>query len=220
MGTGSDYEVIIFEIISSDLETVPSPTAQRFNWRKADWEKFSQHLKELSQQKYNTWNALHEYPSLDGLEQAAILLRDILLDSINESVPLLRPSPRSKAWWNEEITQQRALMNRWLKTWKLERTETAWKAYKEQRNSYFRMIRRAKEDMWKKFLTNAQGKEVFTALNYSKPRKVLQTPTLNANNRTTTTFHDKAAIFREALFPLLPDHLPQDHTGTSANRIP
>ena len=35
-----------------------------------------------------------------------------------------------------------------------------------------------------------------------------------------TTFHDKAAIFREALFLPPPDHLPQNHAGMSANRIP
>src|SRR5690606_29761872 len=49
-------------------------------------------------------------------------------------------------------------------------------------------------------------KEVFTAFNYTKPRRMQMTPAMKAGEEMVTTFEDKAKLFRKTLFPPLPEH--------------
>jgi hypothetical protein len=57
-------------------------------------------------------------------------------------------------------------------------SKTAEKGYTTARNSYFHAIREAKTDCWNNFLENAQGKEIFTALRYTKAQKVRKIPNI------------------------------------------
>lgn len=50
--------------------------------------------------------------------------------------------------------------------------------YKSHRNTYFQTIRASKEQHWHSFLVEAQGKDIFTALRYTRYRIVERTPTL------------------------------------------
>src|SRR5690606_13590753 len=79
-------------------------------------------------------------------------------------------------------------------------------AFKRARNTYFRAIQDAKKESWDGFLAEAKGKEVFTAFNYTKPRRVQMTPAMKAGEEMVTTFEDKAKLFRKTLFPPLPEY--------------
>jgi hypothetical protein len=51
-------------------------------------------------------------------------------------------------------------------------------AYKEAKNQYFHAIREAKTNCWNSFLEKAQGKEIFTALKYTKEKTIQTIPSL------------------------------------------
>ena len=59
-------------------------------------------------------------------------------------------------------------------------------AYKEAKNQYFYAIREAKTSCWNSFLEKAQGKEVFTALKYTKEKTLQTIPGLQYRKDGTT----------------------------------
>ena len=106
--TGSDHEVIYSEFSISTIEnTATHPICQQYNFKKTDWTQFQNTLLNL------TPNALlqmqqHLLPISDaGREQATTILRDTLLQAATQSIPLLGPSPRTKPWWNDDLTTYR-----------------------------------------------------------------------------------------------------------------
>ena len=78
-------------------------------------------------------------------------------------------------------------------------------AYKEAKNQYFHAIREAKTSCWNSFLEKAQGKEVFTALKYTKERTLRIIPSLQYSKDGTTrlveSFEDQCKAFTTTLFP-------------------
>ena len=101
----SDYKVICFKFSTSRIaDTATNSIYQQFNFKMADWTQFHNTLLNL------TPNALLQiqqqlFPISDtGLEQASIILCNTLLLATTQSIPPLRPSPRSKPWWNKDLT--------------------------------------------------------------------------------------------------------------------
>jgi len=135
-------------------------------------------------------------------------LRDTIAEAVQDSVPLTRVSPRSKQWWTPEIQQKRTEMAHQLRRWKQRHAEADFLNFKRLRNDYFRTIRKTKEECWTNFLTEARGTDIFKALHYVKPRKTQRTPVLRHQDRTATTFAEKAHMMREVLFPPLPTSPP------------
>lgn len=45
-GTGSDHEMLKFDITSNNIELVEIPTSQRCNWNKAEWTHFQEQRKQ------------------------------------------------------------------------------------------------------------------------------------------------------------------------------
>ena len=78
-------------------------------------------------------------------------------------------------------------------------------AYKEAKNQYFHAIREAKTSCWNSFLEKAQGKEVFTALKYTKEKTLQIVPSLQYSTdgitRLIESFEDQCKAFTTALFP-------------------
>ena len=210
MDTGSDHTVIRFEIASPLLmPTAPDPRSQRYNWKKADWEQFTKQLQATRQLNKDRWKLLIAHSHYNqNLDAAAELLRDSIVEACELHVPHIRPSPRSKVWWNDELNERRTCMKRHLRRWKENRTNDALREeYKRHRNAYFRAIDYAKKECWDTFLSEAKGKEVYTAFHYTKPRRVQLTPSLKATEDTTVnTFSEKAKLFRKTLFPPLPEY--------------
>ena len=207
--TGSDHEVIRFDFnISPIQDTVIHPISQQFNFRKADWTLFHTTLLNLQPTaQLQMEHHLHQI-SDSGLEQAATILRDTLLLAATETIPFLRPSPRSKPWWNDDLTSQRKQMHYHKRRWKATRCAEEWRAFQQSRNSYFHSIRQAKQTDWRTFLSSAKGKDVFTAYKYTKPRRVERTPILNFQGQHAVDFQSKCNTFRKAMFPQPPEAPP------------
>ena len=158
----------------------------------------------MKQHTDNTYNTAIEV----GLEQAATILRDTLLQAAREAIPLLKPSPRSKSWWNDDLTSKRQQMNQQKRLWMTTRGSQEWKTFQQKRNIYFQTIRQAKKTDWQTFLSTARGKDVFTAYKYTKPRRVERTPTLNFQGKQAIDFQNKCDTFRQAMFPMPPEAPP------------
>lgn len=110
LATGSDHEVIQFTLQAEKTELVDSPLTGPYNLQKADWLKFSTILKEKENEAKREIEAYCQTREEGGLEQAALVLQNLLLKALEESVPRRRPSTRSKAWWSPSLTKLRQQM--------------------------------------------------------------------------------------------------------------
>jgi hypothetical protein len=213
--TGSDHDVIRFQIQSlhPDLEfTTQEP---RLNWRKMNWDKFSKTLKHLSTETQPLWQRHQSQPSANNLDAWAILLHDINKRAADSSTPYLNVTPRSKRWWTEEISTARTVMNQARRRWKRTRLPTHHQEYKQHRNTYFCMIRHAKDSMWKEYLSQAEGMDVWSAFRFTNPKRAQLTPalctTVNDTEHICTDFLSKVSAF-QVLCPEPPPASPSRNT--------
>jgi hypothetical protein len=127
--TGSDHEVIRFQVISThpDAET-PTPEPH-LNWRKTDWPTFSNTLRSLSVETQPQWTQYRTIPTPAHLDAWAELLRDIIRQAATISTPALDITPRSKRWWTLEVTDARKTMTWARRWWKNTRSEADHDAY-------------------------------------------------------------------------------------------
>jgi hypothetical protein len=177
--TGSDHAVIRFDVVSDNEFCEEVPITTRYNWEKADWEKFQDTLLSQTKDFKVQWEILMEHAHHnENLETAAIFLRDSITYPAEASVPELIPSPRSKRWWTKEVKEAHTTMKKSYKQWKRQKDRTTQEKFKEDRNAYCRTIRNAKSECWKKYLAEAQRQEIFQALKYTNPRRVHRIPIL------------------------------------------
>jgi hypothetical protein len=99
--------------------------------------------------------------------------------------------------------------------WKCTRNDTHHQEFHQLRNTYYRTIRHAKDSMWKEYLSQAEGTDVWTALRFTNPRKAEMTPELctvhNGTKSVCTDFETKVRAF-EILFPEPPPVPPTTRT--------
>ena len=216
--SGSDHEIIKFEITAdSDNQVIP-PTTERWNWKKADWELFAKTLKETSDATRDVWSQLHKQGGQTNLESSATYLTKIIQMSAAMHVPKKITTVRSKPWWTDEISQKRKIMNTRLREWKTERTIPTRNKFTAVRNSIFNVVRDAKVKNWNNFLQGARGREIFTAMRYTKPRRTDPTPDKTLQDETAKTFTEKARLFRKTLFPPPPTANLEAETHTQPTR--
>jgi ribonuclease HI len=206
--TGSDHELIRYNVLSDNVEIVPDPRTGKYNWKKAEWDKFGKELQAAECALLQLWEESDEDLTEARLEAMATDLRDTIAEAVNNSVPLIRVSPRSKTWWTPEVKEKRTVMAARLRRWREYLNPATFLDFKRTRNDYFKSIRKAKEESWTNFLNEAKGADIFKALRYCRPRKVQRTPVLEHQDRTATTFAEKAQMMREVLFPPLPNAPP------------
>ena len=205
--TGSDHEVIKFTITTNTPNSdtmAPHPVQQLYNFNKANWEHFTKYLNQIAKDTIKTISDLCTQGSDQQLEQAAEILRDTLQQAAIQSIPLKKPSIRSKAWWTEQLTTKRKEMAKHKRLWKSTRQLVFWEQFKQKRNEYFRLIQNTKQSHWHNFLETADGQNLFTAYKYTKPRRVEKTPTLVLDGVLASDFTTKCDIFRTAMFPSPP----------------
>lgn len=208
--TGSDHKMLKSEIISNKLEFIPTRTTHRYNWQKAKWTEFREYLKEKMKVYPEEWENIIQHLREQNMEIPVIEITTLLKEPADKFVPMHNPSSRSKPWWNEEIQTKRKQLHSALKNYEEVRDQSKWREYKDQHLSFFKTIRTRKRNQWDKFLAEARGKDIFTAMKYSIRRRCEKTPTLHTRNSTPTTFAGQVAMFRETLFSPPPEfHLTE-----------
>jgi hypothetical protein len=98
LATGSDHEVIRFQIISLHPDADFTTAQPRLNWRKTDWEKFTTTLRNLSEAAQARWTVLRQDPTPGHLDEWATSVRDSISTAAEVSTPPLLLIPRSKRW--------------------------------------------------------------------------------------------------------------------------
>jgi len=139
--TGSDHELIKFDIITDESDMMLDATIGKYNFQKTDWEKFRQVLQSDSFDR--DWVEFEN--NEEKLETMSISLRNAIQHAIEQSTPILRVCVRSKTWWNDEISTKRKLMSSKMRSWRRNRTNNNFESYKTARNEYFREIRVSKQ---------------------------------------------------------------------------
>ena len=91
--SGSDHEIIKFEITSDSDDQVLPPTTERWYWKEADREAFTKTLKDTSKATKDVWSGLHEQGGQINLESSANYLTKIIQMSATLHVP--KRSPQS-----------------------------------------------------------------------------------------------------------------------------
>ena len=217
--TGSDHEVVRFTLVLDTDNLIPSPMSNKYNWQKADWDSFNTTLKSQMAESSTSFYSHLTCGTTDSLDQAAVILRDCILNSLNLHVPLSKPCTRSKRWWNEELTILRQEMARKYRKWKCRKENTDHTDYKRCRNRYFRAIRDSKADCWQSFLNSARGQDIFTAVKYTRPTQSLKTPTLSLGEQHATDFDSKCNMFTHSMFPNPPTcHSTYDSQDTEIDK--
>src|SRR5437660_10876648 len=95
------------------------------------------------------------------------------------------------------------MRTRW-REWKDALTTPARNQFNPVRNTFYNALREAKSKNLNDILQGAKGKEIFTAMRYTKPRRTDLTPDIIHGEKRAKTFMEKAKLFRTALFPKPP----------------
>ena len=90
--TGSDHELIKFDIITDESDMMLDATIGKYNFQKTDWEKFRQVLQ--SDDFDRGWSEFEN--NEEKLEAMSISLRNAIQHAIEQSTPVLRVCVRSK----------------------------------------------------------------------------------------------------------------------------
>ena len=163
--TGSDHEILGFSITSSSLAT-STTTLGKYDFKKADWEKFKSYLlgnldyfqssEYLNLEKAPTYDLLgsstrenrERYPTsiYSLLDKTVLELTSLLERASSYSIPRIRITSRSKSWWNQDLSKLRRKMNTSRRLWKKSREDAqAFLSFKTERNTYFLEVKKAKK---------------------------------------------------------------------------
>ncbi|SLM36675.1 Ribonuclease H-like domain [Lasallia pustulata] len=206
--SGSDHEVIQFSITTEDIELVESPFNAPFNIQKANWAEFNQQLVQESQSMLTELRQLETQDlNQEQMETIACSLRDLITKAAEQNIPRRKPCSRSKVWWNPNLTLLRKEMAKQSRVYKRhDQSQQQWTKFASCRAEYFYAIKTAKRNSWTKFLSEANGKEVFQAYKYTKPRLMEKIPPIQtADGKLCHTFNDKCQTFVKAMYPKPPE---------------
>jgi len=199
--TSSDHEVVRFTLVLDTDKLVPSPMSNKYNRHKIDWNSFNTTLQSLMAESSSSLYSYLTSGTTTSLDQAALILRDSILNSLNLHVPLSKPCSRSKRWCSAELTTLRQEMAKTHRKWKSSRLDPNYTDYKRSRNRYFRAIIDSKANCWQTFLNSAKGLDIFTAVKYTRPTQSMKTPTLSFGEQCATDFDSKCNMFTQRMFP-------------------
>lgn len=225
--TGSDHVNITFSLFTSNTERFLNPLLSRFNLKHADWESFEgallqsvekeqmeRTLTELEDGLTTPGSLTHLSPSLrHQADRLAGKLTSCFDAATEHAIPRARHTEHSKPWWTPALSMRRKEMARHLRAFKRNpNSPIRQRAFKTVRNKYFSEIKTAKSECWNTFLKNAQGKEIFQALRFTKEKTTRRVPPLAQTDNTALAedFQSQCQTLTTTLFPNPPMTAPPD----------
>ena len=142
--TGSDHEVIRFELIASfkNLTSHATALSNKYNCNKADWNKFAKFLDENS---INYETKVQSLLNNHQFDESAIHLQKIIKNAAEMFIPKTKICAKSKNWWSQDLTELRKIMCRHRREWKNYPSDFSHRTFKHSRIEYFHAIRKAKQ---------------------------------------------------------------------------
>ena len=208
-GPNTDH-VPIHIVLNTNLpRNEPRPTR---NFRIVDWEKFIEYLTATLEgaPRPRRINSLAEFRAALDTINGAIRV------TIDAKVPLTKPLPHTKRWWNSELNALRKKKNRLANLshkWRGLPDHHSHEEHSRATKEYAALIERTKRQHWEAWLLNASDRNLWTANKYATdpPTDYGRTkmPTLahtlrDGTQQVATANNDKSAALANALFPLPP----------------
>lgn len=143
----SDHRLITFNY-SNKTNRATKENQGKFNYTKADWDKFTEQL------RYYT-----ELPNENAgdLDSEVTDIMTSILAAAEDSIPRFGDKRMKGTWWNRELDRERRkvqrLRRRIYKAINIEDQAVRKNMYRKARNKYYRMIKRIKTESWMKFVT-------------------------------------------------------------------
>ena len=162
-GPNTDHLPILSTL---DVPIPRIPTKQSRNFRNTDWAEFTSHLSSLLARSPKPVKIrTHEQ-----FRSALASVNNAIAVTIEAKVPLAKPIPFSKRWWNSDLSALRKKKNR------LARLSHRWRglpdhhAHDDHRaisKEYAKLIETTKKEHWENWLANASEKDLWTANKYA-----------------------------------------------------
>lgn len=197
---GSDHAVIRL-VVGGRRAMCTGPTEARLKYRDADWEETA---KAAAVEEGKSRKELQDAVKARDWDAAAELVEGCLRRAVEVGVPKLKPSLRSKNWFDGEVKEKRRELSRegrWKRNCQAD--QAAHDRWATVRNSYFRLIRRKKREMWDKFVGEAKGAEIWQVWKMASTKRLCKTPTLldPRTGGSARNFAEKEQLFADTLFP-------------------
>jgi hypothetical protein len=157
-GHGSDHALISC-VFAIPLEHCAP--RQRRNFRGADWKEYSGLL-----ESHINDNPLPPLPltSPEDIDTYVDALTSRLVTVLEAHVPLTRPCPYARRWWNGELSALRRAYNATHRAITKDRpTDPSWDAMCAAKNTYHSAIRRAKRAHWREYITELPRCDIWQA---------------------------------------------------------
>jgi hypothetical protein len=193
--TGSDHEVIVWEILGQvPMGGISKDTT---GWDISGWmipgksgeaqevaERKKAEAREEYLQEANRTPLLDEYSTVQEVDAVAAGLKEAMTETLAELPKKNRWFSRSKCSRLEDLEHLRQELGRARREWKNRPAGII--RFKEARRNFWRGIRRAKRECWKRFLQESKGNDDWTATRYT-------TPTIDKTGQGLVDEHGNAA---------------------------
>ena len=180
-------------IIATQTETPQHLPA--YNYSKTNWKVLNNELRINLSELPTASERITTHAEVDNYAKRLI---EAIKKAIWKTTPHKRRSPHSKRWWNVQLTRRRQEANKLRKAYKRTKNNADRTAWRTKANEYMREIEQAKENYWKKYVSNPDGKSIYQIKNYITNTHISTfIPTLEEGAETTEQkFHElKKAFF-------------------------
>jgi hypothetical protein len=220
--TGSDHEVIVWEILRQG--PVGGVSNDTTGWDISGWmtagksgearevaERKRAEAREVYLRAANRIPPLNEESTVEELDTAAAGMKEALTGTLDELAKKKRWCSRSKRWWSEDLKQLRHELGTARREWR--NRPAGISRFKEARRNFRRGIRRAKRECWNRFLQEGKGNDVWTATRYTTPKidKAGQA-LVDEEGNIAEGHYDREKALLAAHFPKAPpsDYMPRE----------
>jgi len=213
---GSDHRAIHTEI-AVDWEP-PKPRNRRL-WKKADWGKMRKKTQELVE-------TVPEPPMEASIDDHCAYIMDVVMPAVDESVPVAKPSPYTKRWWNEELTGLRKDYSFWRNRARAERragreTRHTREMAEQFKKRFHDAIRNRRKTHWLEFLAEAEN--IWTVAKYmnaNQSSNFAKIPTIKVGDTLHSSEEDIAHELLREFFPMPPQVIGTFSEGAEREEFP
>ena len=180
-----------------DLEVrQPVDEMAQYNYAKANWDEMANMLC-TNLAKIPLGPELNSPSKLDQFTASTIAAAQ---NAIEQTTPRKQPSPFSKSWWTDELTQLRKEQNRLRNRYRRKRSVVDKKKWKEAKRICQKEVRAAKQKAWREFAEAADNITIWQLKKYistlpSQP----YIPTLDEGKAASN--QQKAEALQRIFFP-------------------
>ncbi|KMQ90177.1 reverse transcriptase [Lasius niger] len=191
----------------------------RFDIRRADWERFSESLADLSRSRLEVLGL----QSAEDVEEMANTLTIILNEACTASMPKKRHFRKSNPWWTRELTIIKKKVYRLKRALQKGRDEPSYQEklleYRSSLRKYNREVRKAKLVSWRNYVTSYGNSEPWGFVYKQQAEKLRVERVLSTLRRgkiSTMSLEETASYLLEVHVPN--DQISEDTPQQSALR--